>query len=56
MKNTIFSKASPLSQLTFNDLKQVARNRGISWKVIKGCKKTELSQLLNVSLIMNPNF
>ena len=41
---------------TFNDLKQVARNRGISWRVIKGCKKIELAQLLNIPLIMNPNF
>ena len=50
----IFNNAPSLPN--FNDLTQVARSRGISWKVIKGSKKTELSQLLNIPLIINPNF
>ena len=53
-ENDIFKGAPSLP--SFNDLTQVARNRGISWKVIKGCKKIELAQLLNIPLIMNPNF
>ena len=49
----IFKNAPSLP--TFKGLTKVARNRGISWKVIKGCKKIELAQLLNIPLIMNPN-
>ena len=50
----IFNDAPSLPN--FNDLTQVARNRGIPQKVIKGCKKIELAQLLNIPLIMNPNY
>ena len=48
----IFNNAPSLPN--FNNLTQVARSRGTPWKVIKGCKKIELAQLLNIPLIMNP--
>ena len=50
----IFNNAPSLPN--FNDLTQVARSRDIPWKVIKGCKKIGLAQLLNIPLIMNPNY
>ena len=50
----IFKNAPSLP--TLKDFTQVSRSRGISWKVIKGCKKIQLAQLLNIPLIMNPNY
>ena len=50
----IFNNAPSLP--TSKDLVQVAHNRGIPWKVIKGYNKIELAQLLNIPLIMNPNY
>ena len=53
-ENDIFKGAPSLPN--FNDFTQVARDRGISGKAIKGCKKIELAQLLNIPLITSPNF
>ena len=52
-KDDIFRGARSLP--TFNDLTKVARSRGISWRDTKGKKKEELSNLLNIPLIYNPN-
>ena len=53
-KDDIFRGAKPLP--TSNDLIKVTRGRGISWRVIKGKKKEELSSILNIPLIFNPNY
>ena len=50
----IFNNAPSLP--SSRNLIQVARNRGISWKTMKRHKKEGLAQLLNIPLIMNPNF
>ena len=41
---------------TLKDLKKVARSRGVGWRNIKGKKKEELSNLLNIPLIYNPKY
>ena len=53
-KDDIFRGARSLP--TFNDLIKVARSRRISWRDTKGKKKEELSNLLNILLIYNPNY
>ena len=53
-KGNTFGRAKSLP--TFNDLTKVARSRRIGWGDIKRKRKEELSNLLNIPLIYNPNY
>ena len=53
-ENDIFKGAPSLPN--FNDFTQVARDRGISGKAIKGCKKNRISTTIKYSTYYEPQF